>query len=736
MLRFANVLLSIFAMVHLCLGSVYAQAQGPQSLSPQSVQLAQANSSSSQAPSRPKMLTRTQETKLDQTNILMSDMMYFLVLIGMSLFVVSLWRYTPMTLDMRIAMGAATVMLGSELVSLFQTRKKIDAGTYQIQTREDGTVNNMQLDALKKQKESYESLRDYAQLKTKIQMAGAAAFTVAATIAYVQASRLSTTGAACLSALQGQNCIISQSIYAKDQINFWSPKPSKIKGAQKVADFSALQASFETCTGVAGADAATASKVARLACTPFMKEYGFEPTAEAVPLIQASIDHPLFSKELYVVKNHLTPYSPKSIEFSWLKTTQKIPYSAHVKSNLFSQLSDDTFLAQVRHKEKKAQDQLSFTDHLISTIISSAKAFEVSQLGIVGAAAIVLYTLIRGTYKWMDVLIMNPSHRGTLYIAVAAAAGVTTLITNKAKGQAENNIKKIDELVERMERLQRMKVANLNQKIMSTGLSSQLLPQELPLAALSADGKKTACLPSQIGGNNRSECRALEQDIKSSPGIGSFGSVVGNLASLSGRVADGFTNTSSLSAGTIADIEKLSSQSAIANRALRQAQENLNNVRQSNGEAPIDFTKQRNDLLKSVAASVQRELKKSNQTPAQAVAGIGSGFAPTDEKSVTSLDEIESAPGLVTAATKVNLPSVAKGATFDFSFESEESEVNSEAIDEYLIDDEMYAKAFENESLKSGGSAQIVGDRDVSIFKVISVRYMKSGLPRLLDELE
>lgn len=751
-LKFFTALLSIFAMLNLSVGTVYAQAQEASdqpNLSEQRIQESQNNNAAADV-SKQNMdkLTRTQEVNLEKTSQGMSDMIYFLVLIAMSLFVMSLWRYNPMSTDMKIAMGAASVMLGAELVTIFNTRKKIDATNFKVETREDGTVNNLQLDALKKQKESYEELKKYAALKWKIQAAGAAAYMVAASLAYIQATKISVNGKECLNALKLNKCPVGIGIHAKDQVNFWTPMDSKTKGALKKENSTALMASFEACIGYAGVDKTAATTAAKLGCDPFLAEYNLnEPTSvvsdekptgpgsylqQFVPVRpnQKYVEKSSF-EDLYFVQNKKlqNPLDILAI-FSIPKYEDK---------NFFAQLSSPNYSAQKVSQSKSIPSVFdkTFIDHLRGLVLPSAQAFEISKLGLGAAVVIILYALIKGSYKWMDVLIMNPAHRGTLYTATAAAAGVTALLTKKAQGQAESNIKKIDEMIQRLERLQNMKTANLDQKMASTALGGQLLPQDYEDVSLTGNGSKTAC-PPRVGASTSSKgnCASFEQEIKSSPDISSLGSVMGNMASLSGRVADGFSGTSTLSAGTLADIDNLSSQNAIANRALRQAQEKFNEYRVASGEPKIDFEKQKDDLLKAVGASVQSELRKAGQSPSQAVAGMGSDFVPEDPNSKTAQEEsTEMLTTSVAAKGGANMDNVA-APVFDFSFEDEEfEEVPLE--EEFAYSDEMYAKAFESQANSSdGGTSQIVGNRDVSLFKVISVRYMKSGLPRLLDELQ
>lgn len=748
--KFFTALLSIFAMLNLSVGTVYAQAQESSeqpNLSEQRIQESQNNNAAADV-SKQNMdkLTRTQEVNLEKTSQGMSDMIYFLVLIAMSLFMMSLWRYSPMSTDMKIAMGAASVMLGAELVTIFNTRKKIDATSFKVETREDGTVNNLQLDALKKQKESYEELKKYAALKWKIQAAGAAAYTVAATLAYIQASKISASGKACLAGLKLNKCPVGIGIHAKGQVNFWTPMDSKTKGALKTENFSALNASFAACIGYAGVDAAAASSAAAAACSDFVYEsMTVEPVTESVPLQVTSIDRYFenFLPNKPVLKissvdkqdNLLIGDSIKNYDFHFL-SNHKIPYKSEV--NFFAKLSSADFLGR-NYEPSKQHDlkNINLPYNLLDLFLPSAKAFEINKLGLGAAVVIILYALIKGSYKWMDVLVMNPAHRANLYLATAAAAGVTALLTKKAQGQAENNIKKIDEMIQRLERLQNMKTANLDQKMASTALGGQLLPQDYEDVSLTGNGSKTAC-PPRVGASasSKGNCASFEQEIKSSPDISSLGSVMGNMASLSGRVADGFSGTSTLSAGTLADIDNLSSQNAIANRALRQAQEKFNEYRVASGEPKIDFEKQKNDLLKAVGASVQSELRKAGQSPSQAVAGMGSDFVPEDPNSKTAQEEsTELVTTSVAAKGGANMDNVA-APVFDFTFEDEEfEEVPLE--EEFAYSDEMYAKAFESQANSSdGGTSQIVGNRDVSLFKVISVRYMKSGLPRLLDELQ
>lgn len=681
------------------------------------------------------MASRMMSVTTEDVEFALGDMLVFLMLIGIGVFVLSIWRYQPMSMDMKVAMGASLIMVASILMSIFSTRGDIDAGTYKIEKFEDGTVNNMQVDALKEQRKSYVALRDHAERKWKIEAAGTVAFLASAGIAQMASMNLEAKTKTCMGALTAQACPSALSLHKQEVAARWKTAPSKIKLAQRAATLKARKAALAECVGPAPPKTkATAPGIAAKACLPEGIHLKTSEPASVVADPKQSSLYPASGPDLniqdFINKAMVAKLdSANLVEIVKIDVIEQIgraPGLAHLFKNPIPRFQYNTTYTNM------AESNLS--QKVLDFMIPRSHAFEFNakMLGLSAGALAAFYFLRKKMVAWMDKWMGNPDHRRNLYLGAAGIAGAATAMSKASLGQAKENIKKIDKILDKLGALQDMSKTQMKKKHQDIGLAAGLAPLEkTPAVKISPNNEGVSCPRPKKNG----KCPSLEKDIKTSEGFSSIDPSFSEIAGLVGRAGDSIVGSDQLDGAAMSDIDDLASKNALAKRGLRELEKFTNKKRKGNGKEEVDYDKDAKDFASNLARISKDALSSKGSSPRGLMASMG--YRPMDrgEKTDDKVDVTEAlreADGVASAKNK-GLEDSASDEKFNFDFgeEAPEGEIFEGGLDEYNTD--MYAKAFDAQASK--GSEQIVGDRDVSIFRVISVRYMKSGMPRLLEEL-
>lgn len=687
------------------------------------------------------MTSKTFSVKTEETDVGFSDMLVFILLIGVAAFILSIWKYEPMSLDMRVAMAAGLVMVVSVLVSIFNTRSKIDASTYRVEKKEDGTVNNMQLDALKEQRKAYVALKDHAALKWKIEAGATAAFLAAAYYAWNASKLLKKKSVACMNALETNACPVALSIHKKEIAERWAPAPSKIKTENKKANIKARKKAILQCEGVPPVGKTAAIAAVKGACLPEETHLLiYEPTN-----VQKYESHAFLKQnESHLFRGKKNSYKVTSlIDSLFIKNENLVEVSF---LNRFIRTEDElSFIGSIPEKThpilaqehlQRGSDKSLSLEKVVGLFIPQAHGFQFDiKLFGLSAAALLIFKGIRAQLvSWMDKWIINPAHRRNLYLWASGITGLAAALSKMSMGQAEANIEKIDIMIKKMERLQDMSPAEQRLRQQDIGLAASLSPlEESPPVSIGPEGEALSCPRPLVEG----KCPSLENEIRDSRGFGELDPQFAGIAGLAGGLADGVVGSNSLGAGDVESVEDLALTGAVAKRGLRKFAESVNKERQAKGQEPIDIDEQIKLGTRKFASIARKSLESSGSSPQKLLSGLGFQARPdkSEEEESVSLDEVLKQTSGESSKTGnfFEAPSHDSGFSFDFEDEeqNEETGVFQGDLDQY--DKSVYAKAFDAQ--KTRGSEQIIGDRDVSIFRVISVRYMKSGLPKLLESL-
>jgi hypothetical protein len=667
----------------------------------------------------------------------------------------------PIPIDIGVAAAGGIAFIGGEIYAYNGFKDIKDSKTVEFIKREDGD-NTEQVTYLENQKEGYDDIAKVAKTKAMIQTAAAAAYGIASIIAlfaefrwFMQSLPCKACAPIASTALEAKK--LSPGVDSKaDTTTIHAFCASKIKEATLTA---AGTAGF--CSG--GVAACVAEEIT---CTTetsicLMKEFSilgqngeensFQKFAKnniKIPEFDVGLDEETLGQTLeetqlasiadsFGIQNFIDRENP----FYDLSKSLKID-----QSNIYSQINS---YAKNRDMMRYYKGDLSsstidqydlFKQSILSNSLNSSgvdlgeslqMAFENgmdffiprvhasnSLVAILGAATGIVLALFKATSTWMDTFMSTPGWRALAWGIGAGLAMVAASETKKIQETAEENSEKIQKIITQLKRIGKTSTENLSG-------ADQGIPSRIPFPKSGNDGLdlgpgKTPC----PNNDKTSGCSTIVDSVQTNRGFAALGGTMGNLALDAAAVGDGFSGTGSVPGSTTDKTFDLARDNEGIQSKLRKMQTKLNKEYEKNGKPTIDFDKMNKKLLAKLKKKVRNQLKRSKADPKQILASLGAG-APKEskeEEKVANKGPSPVAPG-TTGKSKPKKAPV-------FSLDLEENPGGNEG----LTAEEVLANQQAANELNAEAVDDIVTNKGVSIFKVISVRYLKSGFSRLLDE--
>ena len=192
-----------------------------------------------------------------------------------------------------------------------------------------------------------------------------------------------------------------------------------------------------------------------------------------------------------------------------------------------------------------------------------------------------------------------------------------------------------------------------------------------------------------------------------------------------GKVASQMQGSSTLAKDAISGAGLSGAPSAL-NKAIKTAQSAINSQLKKLGQSPVDFKGAQDNLLKDFNKATSDALQKSSMTPSQMLASMGmSGVSNGTGNALDATKE-----GASKAFAKNKLTTAAPVANFAVdkmpSFNPNDKPSLAKAPEAANV-----GKATDQYEMDHG---DISKDQGANIFSLISERYMKSALPKLLDK--
>ena len=206
--------------------------------------------------------TRSASTTDTASQLQTADFLTLVTMLAMGLIAATLVRYQPLALDMMIAMAGGVIYIGGEITAIFSAQEEITDKDFTVSS--DGS-GNAQTEAIQKEIQSYESIKDASETKFMLQTASAVTFAGAAVAAYMAETKWQAAAATCWAAIASNSVVplcvpiatsISTTLAAKEPLR-QTPMPSCIKMKQLGALLAKQQAELTAaggsgvCSGIA-----------------------------------------------------------------------------------------------------------------------------------------------------------------------------------------------------------------------------------------------------------------------------------------------------------------------------------------------------------------------------------------------------------------------------------------------------------------------------------------------------
>jgi hypothetical protein len=736
----------------------------------------------------------SKEQRLDLGGASMAGDMWALIgMLAMGLAAMSFIKMCKkFTTDIMIAAAGALAFIVGEVmyIKAFQDMKE---KRLTVTLREDGQVENKQVQTLEEEKQSYQDVIKAAKTKIMIQTAAAAAFAAAAAYGTYTVIRQSATTKSCTTELMrlsaqymsnpGTKALAASCQAAKSDIPV-------LTGAENTLGKSVLQsAKIKGLTGlimgkVAGCPGAepacgvmTKSRLKEMAiCLPLNLAAQSPSKNEFNPIEYFANHFKIDQENLLLMTSQNTEVSEEIANEDPYDSILKSPVEDLLKPYHFVSFIDESNPLYNLNTNKVKKDQETDIDFYIRTreegrfvsgeitsmslneynelnlafpknskyefeyseilktaaskgmdlLIPQTNAFNMKLLGLVGTAALVVKGIFATNMVTMDLWLSTPGKRAIGFGAMAAVTLKTIMHTKSIKKKAEENIKKIDKVLEEMRKL-----GNLTATKISSGYQQLASPSIIPLNGNGPMEFSSTAMPCLVDGSKVGTCGSIKSGIDNETGFVGLPSGLSQTASLAGQMADGIVGKTTMSGETVDATAQLSAKQGAIAKILDDATNKLNKIRKANGQEAVDHKKLNDRFLAMVKKSINKGLKGTD--PKDLVASFGGGYA-TEGSDADKKEAKEDVTGAKPVQQKAISLDGSKKSGLNFSFTDD---TNLDDLDANSSLDDVMASN-QNKANKLGANEESEDDihknTGASLFKIISVRYLKSGFKRLLNE--
>jgi hypothetical protein len=608
-----------------------------------------------------------------------------------------LWK-CKLTMDMMIAAGAGAAFLAGEVIATLKLKDVMKDLETQITRKENGELDQKQIEALQTLRKSYETAKESATTKKNLQTVAAMAFAAAALVAGYQYIQQTATDKACTAGLMaaGKACAALCAIPGNQMACAAAPQLEVSAGKENMTY--ALEAmpgpSSTTDVNVKTQEATNqAIESSTLAC---------EASAAAVPVCTTNRTVKLFNKGVCLVPP--VAYSiPDFLKSNYYANNFYTPKKPEVKTYGMIDLFKQIFMPE-------------------------AQADLLSPMGIVSSAAISFVFATSATLGvQVDTMLFSPLNRAMIWGVLAGLSYAASSATDNQIKIIEGNIASIDAILNSMYAMANgVKTANntttavkgTELTLMNKGLTN-VNPNKSDLDLKGADGKGgLPCFTSDGGAN----CPTFNDKIITSDSTtlpSGLQAQVGEMGKLFKAIngAKTFTTSSASLASSLAG------QSNAIQKDLKKMQSKLQTVLKDSG-SKLDVARESKKFENGMLSTIQKELDKKKTTAGAMYASFGGGMGSSDNKATDA-----SMPSETVQKAKTALSS----GGGNFAIPSNPSSDMTLKLDKDKSD--LAAEKVAAESALNANTAtmddyalknDITQNKDTSIFDLISNRYQKS----------
>lgn len=629
-----------------------------------------------------------------------------------------LLMYKKWTLDMSVVAAASAAYIAAEIINIMNLKNQLSDMDVQVTKRSDGKMDQAQIETIEKLKESYEKVKKSVKTRKTLQLGAAAIFAGAAGIAAYQRYF--------------------------DELNFSSCEAGILQAQAELATCVIDQNALATAAATAGASYPFLKQAAE--CGACSTTLGTLATELVATKTKSEVPGPSLTKATIVVPKDgadetLTVTPCAGIVDNGIKSTKVVPacttYINGKKLNqaygAFAEVAGGSDTRKGFSLEKmlfvNAADQLpkrmsvdpsiasrSFLQKMMDTVFPRAEAGMMAMLGLgVGAAA--SFFLAKTTVsQTIDKYLFTPGGRIVAWGILAAAALLGAKASQGEIDKIDGHLARIDQMLKDMNTLKSgIKSNNVNEQQIKLAAFKANQQQDIPLTT--NNNEKTDCLLASGGGS----CTPLSDTIKAMPGFTNLPDSFKSIASQSAQLGDGLSGTNSISGSTLTSAASLANKHAAIAKLGNSIKNKINDKLSKAGKQKIDFDKEEKGLWNQLKAQTSKALQSKGMSGGAFLSGTGiSPISTSAAIAATPAYKPKIAPAVAAVA-----PASSESKDKDFSLDFNESP--------------GYASGAGGSDAKEPtfdiGSNDINTDSGESIFQVISNRYIKSGYPKLLDEI-
>lgn len=634
------------------------------------------------------------------------------------------------------AAGAAMYIVGE--IQGFQDFKKAQKDlkdALEVIKKDKGA----QKEALYKMLQAYQTMRQTSEKKMNMQTAAATAFFGAAAIAATKYGLSVASRTACVAA-----CATAQAAACASCP--YCPLCAPCSAASSAAS---SRAGFLMSNDVMACVSAT-----KYAST-LAKETGFMTIISMCPGCASCQQSFGVEQKSWV----MCPSAPSAASHnSFDNWTQFVASAYDKKTPSKAKVHKDTHINVIAENDPEG-----FAQKFIDLIIPKAKAFGGPLMGLGGVALSMLSALVFTEWGVFDLWMHGPLGRAIVFGLTGAFAVMQVKATQGVITEIDKRIALVQQILARMEAEEIQNALSHNiagipgmtgypNTSTLTAIRAQIptiaepFPQAIPCLTTEGEkvkGTKCASLHAIMSKTNFDSKKITSDSVTS----GSISSKMTNFSDSSfnsamysaASIADSLQGSDKLSNATMDQAAELGGKLSISQKALKEAEDMINKNITQTGKKGINFEAYRTIAESSLQKAVLKEAKKNKMTLQQASEQFGNGtaLASLDQNKLSSgstQDGKSAAPSATDAASAL--------ASFNLDYQSPKLNVDSASGTQATLDtnaDALAKAAKESEELKLNSAyskdaqekEQIIDKPEYNIFKIISVRYLKTGYKRL-----
>lgn len=643
--------------------------------------------------------------------------------------------------DVMAYVAGAVMFIAGEVMAFMKFNKAQKQLGEEVEWKKG--LTGSQREALIKMRQTLEEMKGAAKTKYTMQLSAATAFTLAAGIAVGKYVMLQSLRTSCLSA----DAAGAASVYLSSVCG-----PAAAAAGQKIAAYAATDGlptpstgadlktqTIENTSGVASAKCPTGAGI----CTASTvnERMSWVVCTKLNSLVKTNfLDNSWSSYFSSIYKNKVaTPITFASID---RYLDEALPFT-NVNTCSKERIFNSTPTSISERPVVASTESEGIAQQFMDLIVSRAHAGGgmIGMLGLGAGAVVMLSGLVMTQSYLVDQWIHGPLGRSIVFGITAGLAVAASMMTKGIINKIEERIKKIDEILATAGNADLPYLANVSVSIDSPYAISENIPLA-DIKAIDANARRYPCVsnpavptagdPGTVQTTSNG-CASISALLAKNPKLDgksvgfdlkTLGSEFNAAATSAAAIADSIQGADSVSGATMNSAQALGGKLAFAQNGLKKLQNRVNEDLKKQGKKPVDFVGMNKELLGKMRDGVSQDLKKQNLTAAQALGKLGASPLTSEESkaaattsSKTGLSYEGGASAYEQAPASMAIDDLANSAATASASESESLEELAKGIDLKKVDETQ--------------GNQIIDKPEASIFNIISVRYLKSGLSRL-----